>query len=58
MCVRSGDSMDDYGTVLWGGVALWSQVRVIACGHRVFLLRSDLDWHLSFVRFACSEFVL
>ena len=40
--VLSGDSLDDYGTVLWGGAALRSKVNVLACGHRVFLLRSDL----------------
>ena len=40
--VLSGDSLDDSGTVLWGGAALRSKVNVLACGHRVFLLRSDL----------------
>src|SRR6266581_1078424 len=27
MCVRSGDTLDDNGPVLWCGAALWSQVK-------------------------------
>jgi hypothetical protein len=58
-CVLSGDSLDDYGTVLWGGAALRSKVNTVACGHRVFLLRSDLiGICCCFSDFACFEFVL
>ena len=54
-----GDSLDNYGTVLWCGVALWSQVIVASCSRVFFWLRSDLIGICRFFSdFACSESVL
>jgi len=40
MRVISGNCVDDYGTVLWGGAALWSKLKLYLAA--VCLLRSDL----------------
>ena len=42
MCVLLGDSLDNYGTVLWGGAALWSKVKELPLAAACILLRSDL----------------
>jgi len=34
---RFGDSLDDYGPVLWGGAALRSTVIAVVTCHRVFV---------------------